>query len=407
MKTKKLLSRFFIPTLLICLVSTPANAQFGKLKNLVKNKLEKKTEKKIEKEPTKETNLESQLQGKFHREKPEAGDYDPATFISADISPREHADWNSQTPTGKLKEHLCYLAAKQIEYLNNGDWDNVGKDFHERSKPMWLVYNELCKRGESVQWIEKRLYDLRQIQRQNLYPGIRVYDRNGYTDTYTTGDYDWNSRKINKKDFYETLNYYIDMAKHEKSETLRYVSTSQAIYWRGDGAMNPASFKEIPIYEDDEEWIAADKELTVLCKAVGINSLATFKQIENYRKQLELKALKEQMAKNTNLIPKSSLNDPKAVSFATESFNQGMQGRAVVDKVFVKSGWNETTNSLGVTISRAKYLTIIAKHQDGIYRLHNCRLVGTTSNNGKSWSNSMFSIDSVKGNREGYPVNWK
>lgn len=407
MRTKELLSRIFIPTILLCLVSAPANAQLGKLKNLVKNKLEKKTEKKVEKVSSKDSGFDAKPTGKFHRSAPTPGDYDPETFLSSDITPCEHSDWNKETPTGRLKEHLGFLVSKQIEYLNNGDWDNVGKDFQVHSKPMWLVCKELRSRGENTAWTEKRLGDLRQIQRQHLYPGIKVYDRNGYTDKYQTGDYDWRHAKITKKEFYEILFYYIEMAKKEKSETMRYVSTSQAIFWRGDGAMNPSSFKEVPIYGDDSEWIEADKELSELCKASGISALTTFEQIEDYRKKLELEALKDDMAKNTSMIPAKSLNDPQAVRFATESFNQVMQGRAIVEKVFVRTGWEETTNKIGVTISRAKYLTIIAKYQDGIYRLHNCRLVSTTSNNGKSWSNSMFSIDAVSGNREGYPINWK
>lgn len=403
MKTKELLFKIFVPAIMLCLVGTPANAQFGKLKSLVKNKIEKKAEKAtVSNKDIKNTSPDG-----FTREKPEPGSYDPATFLSSDFSPREHADWNKQTPTGKLKEHLSFLVAQQIEYLNEGDWDKVAKDFQEHSKPMWLVYKELSERGENVAWTNNRLCDLRQIQRQHLFPGIRVYDRNGYTDSYQSGDFDWQHKKINKNEFYKNLNYYIEMAKNEKSEILRYVSTSQAIFWRGDGAMNPHSFKGSPIYSDDEEWIKADKDLTELCKITGINGLATFEQIENYRKQLEKEAMMQSMTENTKMIPKESLNDPQAVKFATQSFNEGMNGKAVVDKVFVRTGWQETTNKIGVTISRAKYLTIIAKYPDGIYRLHKCRLVATTSNNGKSWSNSMFSIDAIAGNREGYPINWK
>ena len=406
MKTKGLISKIFISTFVMCLVGLPASAQFGKL-NKLKNVLKKnKVEKKIESVSKSSTaNNDFVPSGKFSRTCTEIDN--PETFYSSDINAQEHADWNKQTPTGKLQEHVAFLMAQQVTYLNEGDWDNVGKDFQVHSQPMWLVYKELRDRGEDVVWLEKRLGDLRQMQRQHLYPGIHVYDRNGYTTAYQTGDYDWKEQKITKKDYYEILKYYIEMAKREKSDAMKYVSTSQAIFWRGDGAMNPSSFIKVPLYADDADWIEAEKELTVLCKETGISGLTSFSQIEEYRKKLEMKALKEQMARNTaTLIPKSSVNDPQAVKMATQAFNERMNGKATVAKVFVRTGWQETTNSLGVTISRAKYITIIAKYSDGMYRLHQCRFVSTTSNNGKSWSNSMFSVDSIEGNREGYPINW-
>lgn len=412
MKAKGLISKFFISTFVLCLIGIPANAQFGKLnklKSALKNKVEK-TKNKAEEIKKGDDNNNATISmdepvGKFTRKK---ADIDkPEEFYSADYMAQEHAGWNKDTPTGKLQEHVTFLITQQIKYLNAGDWENVAADFKGGSKEMWKVYNELNRREVYVVWLAQRLYDLRQMQRQHLYPGIHVYDRTGHTTYYQTGDFGWKDAKINKKEFYEILNYYIEMAQREKSKSLKYVSTSQAIFWRGDGVMNPAAFGDNPIYGDDTAWIEADKKLSALCTEVGINGLVSFEKIDEYRKQLVLKELKEQMARNTNLIPKSSINDPQAIKMATESFNQMMNGKANAVKVFVKSGWEVTTNALGVKISRAKYMTIIAKHKDGIHRLHNCRLVSVTSNNGGSWSNSMFSIDSVKGNREGYPVNWK
>lgn len=334
---------------------------------------------------------------------------DPDSYYDSQVRPREHANWDKTITNGRLKEHFGFLMARQATAMNEGDWETIAADFSKNSIELRKIYKEFLDRGEAnaARYALENIHLLRRTQRNLLYPGIHVCDFRGYSSNWSTGNYDF-SIPMTKYRYYEILDYYVQMAKRETSQLLKYTSTSEAIYWRADGVMNPGMFKEDPVMADDPEWIEAEKQMTELCKEVGINGLVSFEDITAYRKKLELKALEKEMKWNTaNRIPKTSLSDPQAVAFAKKEFQTMYGNKVTIVKVYVKSGWNVATNSFGVPVNREKTMTIIAKHPDGIHRLHDCRLGSITSNGGGSWSNSMFSVDAVAGNREGYPVFWK
>lgn len=333
--------------------------------------------------------------------------WDPETFYSSDIRPIEHADWNASTSNGRLKEHLAFMLAEQIRNINTGNWEGVAASFRTRNADIWKVVTEMEKRKMDTRYATHQMHELCKTQRDVLYPGLHVCDRQGYSLEWATGNYDF-TVPMTKYRFYDILNYYIEMGKRETSDILRHTTTCEVIYWRADGVMHPEMFKEDPLFVDDPQWVAGDQELTKLCEAAGISGFQSFENITAYRKKLEAQRLEKEAKWNTaNRIPKSSLNDANAIAFAKKEFPVIMGSDIVVVKVFVKSKWNVATNAFGVPINREKTMSVIAKHPDGYYRLHDCRMSSITSNGGRSWSNSMFSIDAVAGNREGYVVNWK
>ena len=356
---------------------------------------------------SKKFSLGSMLKGgEYHRVAP-FPKWESDTYYSSEVRPIEHADWDASTSVGRLKEHLSFLLAQQIECINNGDWDGVAASFRTRNADMWKVVQEMQNRKEDVFHPMRKINELCKIQRHLLYPGLHVCDHTGYSLEWATGNYDF-SVKMTKYRFYDILNYYIEMAKRETSDILRHTTTCEVIYWRADGVMHPEMFKEDPLFVDDEQWIAADQALTELCVAAGIDGFQSFENITAYRKELEAEAMAKEAKWNTeNRIPKSSVNDPNAIAFAKKEFPNIMGTDKVIVKVYVKSKWHVATNAFGVPINREKTMTVIAKHPDGTYRLHDCRMSGITSNGGRTWSNSMLSIDAVDGNREGYVVNWK